>query len=118
MATKVRTKTKFNASTVLNYSPQKARLIINEIRGLSLDQALEALPRINKKGSKKISDLLKSAASNLSLTEADYPTYLVSAIVAEEAQKLYRIKPRARGSAFRIRRRYSRIKVQLSEKLK
>lgn len=105
----------YTASTVLNYSPRKTRLIINEIRGLSLDKALDYLTRINKKGSKKISDLLKSAANNLSLTEGDYPNYKVKTIVAEEAQRLYRIVPRARGSAFRIRRRYSRIKVTLAE---
>lgn len=106
----------YTASTVLAYSPRKARLIIDEIRGMELAEAMNHLTRVNKKSSKKIHDLLKSAANNLSLTEGDHPSYKIDKIVAEDAYKLYRIRPRARGSAFRIRRRYSRIKVTLAEK--
>ncbi len=105
--------TKFTASTILNYSPRKTRLVINAIRGNTLGAALDDLKTMNKGKTKKIYNLLKSAASNLKLTEAEYPQYKVSSIIAEEAQKLYRMVPRARGSAFRIRRRYSRIKVLL-----
>jgi large subunit ribosomal protein L22 len=107
---------KFTATTVLNYSPRKARLVINTIRGANLDQALDSLKTLNKGKTKKIYNLLLSAASNLKLVENDYPTYTVSTIIAEEAQKLYRVVPRARGSAFKIRRRYSRIKVLLEQK--
>lgn len=113
--TKVATTKKFQASTLLNYSPRKARLVINQIRGLSLDKALSMLPNINKKVNKKVYDLLKSAASNLNLTESDFSTYKVSSIMAEEAQTLSRVMPRARGSAFKVRRRYSRIKVELAK---
>ncbi|MEM1312008.1 MAG: uL22 family ribosomal protein [Patescibacteria group bacterium] len=102
---------KFTATTVLNYSPRKARLVINVIRGMNLEDALITLKSLNKGKTKKIYNLLTSAASNLKLAENDYPNYSIEVIIAEEAQKLYRVVPRARGSAFRIRRRYSRIKV-------
>jgi ribosomal protein L22 len=62
---------------------------------------------------KKIYDLLKSAAFNLNLEENQYENYTISAIVAEEAQRLYRVVPRAKGSSAKIRRRSSRIKVLL-----
>ena len=104
---------KYTASTILNYSPQKTRLVINVLRGKKLDIALSQLTNIRKGKTKKIYNLLTSAASNLSLTEDQYSNYIISTIVAEEAQKYYRTVPRARGSAFRIRRRYSRIKVLL-----
>jgi large subunit ribosomal protein L22 len=107
----------YTASTILNYSPQKTRLIINEIRGLRLDRALLSLQSMQKPKAKKIYQLLRSAASNLKLVEADYFNYEVKTIVAEEAQRLYRSMPRARGSAFKIRRRYSRIKVELATTL-
>jgi large subunit ribosomal protein L22 len=107
---------KFTATTVLNYSPRKARLVINTIRGAKLGEALDSLKTLNKGKTKKIYNLLISAASNLKLVENDYSAYTVSTIIAEEAQKLYRVVPRARGSAFKIRRRYSRIKVLLEQK--
>jgi large subunit ribosomal protein L22 len=108
--------TKFTASTVLNYSPRKARIVINLIRGLNLVQAMDLLKTVGKGKTKKIYNLLKSAASNQQVPESAYSNYIISTIVAEEAQKLYRMMPRARGSAFRIRRRYSRIKVQIQPK--
>lgn len=107
--------TKFNASTILNYSPRKSRLVINAIRGLTLSDAIVVLATMGKGKNKKFADLLKSAANNLKLTDNDFTAYKIDVILAEEAQKLYRVVPRARGSAFRIRRRYSRIKVAISQ---
>ena len=107
--------TKVTASTVLNKSPQKVRLMINPIRNMKLNEALESVRSMNKGKTKKLHDLLMNAANNLQLTEADFASYKVAEIWADEAQRLYRIVPRARGSAFRIRRRYSRIKVRLQK---
>jgi large subunit ribosomal protein L22 len=107
--------TKVTASTVLNKSPQKVRLIINPIRRMRLDLALETIKTLNKGKTKKVYDLLMNAANNLKLTSSDYNQYLISEIWADEAQKLYRIVPRARGSAFKIRRRHSNIKVRLQK---
>ncbi len=103
----------FQASTVVAYSPQKTRLIINPIRGVVLSEAMDWLRFLKKGQNKKIHDLLKSAATNLNLTEADYANYKISQIMAEEAQTYLRYKPRARGMVGKIRRRYSRVKVAL-----
>jgi large subunit ribosomal protein L22 len=104
---------KFTASTVVNYSPRKTRLVIDPIRGTRLTDALLQLKFNKRPKSKKIYDLLLSAASNLKLTEEEKSSFKVSTIVAEEAQRLYRMIPRSRGSAHRIARRYSRVKVIL-----
>lgn len=101
------------ASTTINYSPRKSRLVLNVIRGLNLEQALEQLKNLQKGKTKKFFDLLKNAANNLKITEAEYKTFIVSEIVAEEDKRLYRFVPRARGSAFKIRRRTTRLKVML-----
>lgn len=114
--TKLPTQKQFQASVLLDYSPRKARLVIDQIRGLNLTKALEVLPVINKKINKKTYNLLKSAASNMDLSESDYSNYFVKTIIAEEAHRLYRVMPRARGSAAKIRRRYSRVKVELAKK--
>lgn len=105
----------YTASTLLNHSPRKTRLIINPIRGKKLSEALLILKSMNKPKAKKITSLLSSAASNLQLTESDYGNYSLSHIVAEEAGILYRFMPRARGSAGKIRRRQARIKVLLTQ---
>lgn len=103
-----------SASTIIKYSPRKSRLLINSVRGLPLDEAMHNLAMTNKGNTKKITDLIKLASNNLGLTEADYANYKLDTILAEEAQKYYRAMPRARGSASRIRRRFSRIKLWLS----
>lgn len=102
------------ASTTINYSPRKSRLVLNVIRGLKLDQALEQLKHLQKGKNKKFFDLLKNAANNMKIAEADYSGFVVSQIVAEEDKKLFRFVPRARGSAFKIRRRTTRLKVNLT----
>jgi len=101
------------ASTTINYSPRKSRLVLNVIRGLKLNQALEQLKHLQKGKTKKFFDLLMNAANNLKITEAEYDSYVVSEIVAEEDKRLYRFVPRARGSSEKIRRRTSRLKVML-----
>lgn len=105
---------KFTATTVLNYSPRKARLVINTIRGVKLSDALVQLQNNGRPKSKKIYHLLKSAANNMALVEGDYSNTVVSTIVAEEAQKLFRMIERGRGSGHKTARRYSRIKVLLT----
>jgi ribosomal protein L22 len=106
----------YTASTVLNYSPRKTRLVINPIRGMILSKAMDQLAHNGRPKSKKIYMLLKSAAYNMKLVESDYDAFTVDSIFAEEAQKLYRMRRGTRGSGRKIARRYSRIKVTLMAK--
>lgn len=106
----------FTASTIINYSPRKSRLVLDAIRGKNIEQALDILIHSNKPKSIKVYKLLISAVSNLKVTKDSYSQILIATICAEEAQKYYRVVPRARGSAAKIRRRYSRIKVLLEPK--
>ena len=107
-------KNEYSASLLLAYSPRKARLIIDVLRGMRLDKALETLTVINKGNTKNISKLLLTAANNDGIIESDFSKYKIAKILAEEAQKLSRVVPRARGTAFKIVRRYSRVKVSLT----
>lgn len=102
------------ATTLINKSPRKVRLMINPLRGQKLSDALEYTRTMNKGKAEQVFKLLKSAATNMNISESEYVKYKISMIVAEEAQRLYRVMPRARGSASRIRRRYSRVKVELT----
>jgi large subunit ribosomal protein L22 len=104
----------YTAKTLISHSPRKTRLIINPIRNIKLDKALLILQAMNKPKAKKITLLLKSAASNMALTEGDYAGYTVSHIVAEETGIMYRMTPRGKGSSTKIRRRQCNIKVLLT----
>lgn len=110
-------KKQFQATTLVDYSPRKTRLIINPIRGAVLEDAMDWLKFLKKGQNKKIHDLLKSAASNLHLTKSDYPNFAIGQIVVEEAQTYLRQMPRARGMSGKIRRRYARVKVALVPKV-
>lgn len=106
----------FDASTLLKYTPRKSRLIINAIRGLTVKAAMDQLMTMNKGAAKDVYKLLKNAANNLGIQENDFPLFVIKEIVAEEAMRLYRVMPRARGSSSKIRRRYARVKVALESK--
>jgi large subunit ribosomal protein L22 len=108
----------YTASTVLNYSCRKSRLIIDTIRGKNVAQAINTLATCGRPKAKKIYHLLKSAMSNMQVPESSYQYFLVDKIVAEQAQVLKRYVPRSRGSAYPILRRYSRIKVWVSSLIK
>jgi large subunit ribosomal protein L22 len=110
------TKNRCTAQTIINYSPRKARLITNSLKGLTLDDAFLQLKFIKKGKTRKFFNLLKLAANNLGISQEEYSSYKIKTFVAEEAQKYYRVVPRARGSAFRIRRRNSRLKIEVIPK--
>jgi large subunit ribosomal protein L22 len=104
----------YTASLLISHSPRKTRLIINPIRSKNLAQALLILKSMNKPYAKKVTALLNSAASNLSLVEGDFSSYNISHIVAEEAQILVRVMPRGKGSSAKFKRRSARVKVMLT----
>ena len=108
----------FDASTLLKYSPRKSRLIINPLRGLSIKAAIDQLVVMKKGAAKDVYKLLTNATNNLGIQEQDYPLFVIKEIVAEEAQRLYRMMPRARGSSSKIRRRYARVKIVIESKAK
>jgi large subunit ribosomal protein L22 len=107
----------FTAHTIVNYSPQKSRLITNSLKGLTLDNALAQLSFMTKGKTKLFYNLIKNAANNIGLSEKDYANYFIDTFIAEEAQKLFRSMPKAKGSAARIIRRYSRLKILVLPKM-
>ena len=72
------TQKNYTALTTLNYTPRKARLIINLLRGMALDEALLQLSFMNKEKTKPFYNLLKSSASNLKISEEEYENYYIS----------------------------------------
>ena len=108
-----------STSATLKYthlSPQKMRLVANQIRGLAVDNALNLLTFSNKKAAVVIKKVLESAVANAEHNDgADIDELKVSAVQVNQGPTMKRLRARARGRADRIIKRTSHITVTVSE---
>ena len=97
-------------------SPQKMRLVADQIRGLSVDRAINILAFSNKKGAEIVKKVLESAIANAENNDgADIDELKISAIQVNQGPTMKRLRPRARGRADRILKRTSHLTVTVSE---
>lgn len=97
-------------------SAQKARLVVDQIRGLSVDKAINVLNFSNKKAAKLVKKVLDSAIANAEHNEgADVDELKVSKVYVDEGPTFKRIHARARGRAARILKRTCHITVMVSD---
>jgi len=98
-------------------SAQKARLVADQIRGKSVERALDILAFSPKKGAAIIKKVLESAIANAEHNEgADVDELKVSTIYVDEGLTMKRIRPRAKGRADRISKRTCHITVKVADK--
>ncbi|ABD80227.1 50S ribosomal protein L22 [Saccharophagus degradans] len=97
-------------------SAQKARLVADQIRGKSVEEALDLLTFSTKKGAALIKKVLESAVANAEHNEgADVDELKVSTIFVDEGLTMKRIRPRAKGRADRILKRTCHITVKVAD---
>ena len=97
-------------------SAQKARLVADQIRGMSVESAQNILKFSNKKAAGIISKVLESATSNAEHNEgADIDDLRVSAICVDEARTMKRFRARAKGRANRILKRSAHITITVAD---
>lgn len=100
-------------------SPRKVKIVIDLIKGKALDEAYAVLRHTPKAASEILLKLLKSAEANaVNNNDLNRDELYVAEAYANQGQTLKRIKPRARGSAYRIRKRTSHITLVLRERKK
>jgi large subunit ribosomal protein L22 len=93
-------------------SPTKARRVIDLVRGKSVADALDILRWAPQEASEPVAKVIASAAANAQNNEGlDPSTLVVATIYADGGPTAKRIRPRAQGRAFRIRKRTSHITV-------
>ena len=93
-------------------SPTKARRVIDLVRGKSVTEALDILRWAPQAASEPVAKVIASAAANAQNNEGlDPSTLVVATIHADGGPTAKRIRPRAQGRAFRIRKRTSHITV-------
>jgi large subunit ribosomal protein L22 len=97
-------------------SPQKGRLVADQIRGLPVEQALDTLAFSDKKAAGLIKKVLDSAIANAENNEgADIDELKVKAVWVDEGPVMKRIEARAKGRANRILKRTSHITVTVAD---
>ena len=98
-------------------SPQKCRLVADQIRGLPVERAINLLTFSNKKAAVLIKEGLNSAVANAEHTDGmDVDTLLVSTVFIDEGPTMKRFEARAKGRGNRILKRTSHITVKVAEK--
>lgn len=110
------TTTEFPSATAkarfVRVSASKARRVIDLVRGKSVTEALDTLRWAPQQASEPVAKVIASAAANAQNNDGlDPSTLVVAAIYADEGPTAKRIRPRAQGRAYRIRKRTSHITV-------
>lgn len=97
-------------------SPQKCRLIADQVRGLPVDKALDVLKFSSKKSAHIMKKLLESAMANAEHNEgADIDELTITQVFVNQGPTMKRIQPRAKGRANRILKRTSHITLSVGD---
>jgi len=103
-------------------SPQKARLVLDLIKGLRVEAAINAIHFSTKRMAPVIEKVLRSAIQNASYVsdeqglDVDVDNLYVRTAIANEGPRMKRIRPAPMGRAFRYQRRMTHIIVTVAEK--
>ena len=113
----------FRASAkYVRVSPQKARLVLDLIKGRRVEDALNTLAFTKKGIAPDVHKLLRSAVENANYAnterglDVDVDNLFVLRAIANEGPRMKRIRPAPMGRAYRYQRRMSHIEIALAEK--
>ena len=99
-------------------SPQKARLVVDLIRGLQAGEAINLLRGVNKRIAPAVEKVLRSAIANAEnkSDEVDVDKLVVTEAYVNEGPRTKRIRPAPMGRAYRYQRRMAHIVVKVGER--
>src|ERR1700674_2384426 len=102
----------------IRISPQKARLVVDLIRGQKAGAALSTLRTTNKRIAPTVEKVLQSAIANVQdrFEHVDVDRLVVSEAYVNEGPRMKRIRPAPMGRAYRYQRRMAHIVIKVAEK--
>ena len=106
----------------LRTSPQKAKLVLDTIKGMRVEQALNTVHFSTKRMGPVVEKVLRSAIQNATYVsqeqglDIDVDNLVVRTAVANDGPRMKRIRPAPMGRAFRYQRRLSHIVITVAEK--
>jgi len=101
----------------VGYPARKVRQVADLVRGRNVEEALEILKYTHRAAAVPMGKTIRSAMHNMVNQKGgtvDTEDMIVKSIQVDEGRTLYRIRPRAQGRAYRIRKRSSHIVVVVS----
>ena len=100
----------------IRQSPYKIRYVLNMVKGLKVDAAINKLSLTNKKASSYIIEVLNSAVSNMMNAETDVnsESIFIKTAYVDEGPVMKRFRPAAMGRATGIRKRTSHLTIIIS----
>ena len=103
-------------ATLSNYrqSPRKVRLLVDLVRGKSVESALVELTHANKRAALPLKKLIESALSNALLSGAKREELFIERITVDKGVVLKRYRPGARGKSYPIHKHTSQVHVSLA----
>ncbi len=110
-----------NSRAVTKYvqgSPQKARLVIDTIRGKRVPEALAILHFTKKRAAREVEKILRSAIANAEnrSEDVDVDKLFVVETCAGDGPRMKRVRPAPMGRAYRYQRRLAHILIRVEEK--
>lgn len=105
-------------AVLANYrqSPRKVRLVADLLKGKSVDAAIEQLSFLAKRAALPLSKLIESAVANALSQGRPRENLFLKRLLVDKGVVLRRSMPRARGSASPIKKRTSRVVVELDQR--
>jgi len=102
----------------IRISPQKARLVVDLIRGQKAGAAINTLRAANKRIAPTVEKVLQSAIANAQnrSEDVDVDRLVVSEAYVNEGPRQKRVRPAPMGRAFRYQRRSAHIVITVAEK--
>jgi large subunit ribosomal protein L22 len=103
-------------------SPQKARLVLNLIKGRSVEEALNTVAFTKKSVAPMVEKVLRSALQNANYLsqeqglDVDVDNLYVKQAIANEGPRMKRIRPAPMGRAYRYQRRLAHIVISVAER--
>ena len=103
-------------------SPQKAKLVLDLIKGMRVEKAINTVAFTNKRIAPVVEKVLRSAVQNAVYLsdekglDIDVDNLIVKTAVANEGPRMKRIRPAPMGRAFRYQRRIAHIIITVAEK--
>jgi len=106
----------------MRVSPQKARLVLDLIKGKRVEDALNTLAFTKKRVAPTVEKLVRSAVENANYlstekgVDVDVDNLYVKRAVANDGPRMKRIRPAPMGRAYRYVRRIAHIEIELAER--
>ena len=101
----------------IKVSAQKCRLVADQIRGLSVEKAMNLLAYSPKKSSVILKSVLSSAIANAEHNEGlDIDELFISTVCVDEGPTMKRFRARAKGRGNRILKRSCHVTVKVAER--